>query len=858
MNVRRKEIVSRLLGYRGLGLIVIGLFLAGSYLQGPQKVEDATFRALSRLVASQDSSRKVALLAIDEESLERLGPWPWSRELLAGAVDRLRGLKVGTIGLMVPLNEPQTPPNLAQMSKSAGSTSSKVRSALRRWVRRLDTDRSLSRAMKKAGNVVLYSGARQVYQDGLASPWSGPDSPSEGSAAKLRHFLRSIVFSPPLTRSINLEPPLARFEKVAAAVGVLDTVEFTKGESAVKLIANTHERFHPTFVTQLLARSLDVSSDAIRALPGEGVRIGTTRINTAPDFSYYPPPLNEKNAKSGLHLHPLADLWQEDVKHKDLRGATVIVGPTAPGLMSLFGFADRGGVAPAVQVAHALSSLIEQTGFTRPAWFYAGQRGLIIALAVLVLIPAGFHGRRSLFLAGALALIIFNGGLVALVTRQMWVPVALPALCAACVLAVLSIRRTVEIGVLDVERAANEVRLKYAVTLHSQDKLDEAFDEYRRCPRGRVLMEKMYQLGLDFERRRKLDRASAVYEILLTHNAKYQDVRNRLERLNKLGGNYPGLSPVGSSRDTVLIADTNLEKPMLGQYQLERQIGQGAMARVYLANDLKLNRLVALKVLSMREDYSGTEAVAIEQRFRREAEAEARMSHPNIVTVYEAGKQGDNVYIAMDYIEGTTLEEFTDPDNLLPVQEVLTIGIQTANALDYAHGKEIIHRDVKPSNVLYTRESRLVKVSDFGIARISDGDQTRTGTILGTPSYMSPEQAVAGKIDGRSDLFSLGTTLYQLLSGSLPFIGDSVPAIMLQITREKHRSLTRVRPDLKRRLSKIIDTALEKDPDDRYQTGQEMADALETCQEPEENSPASSRKSKRRSRGRSNSRSSAA
>ena len=282
------------------------------------------------------------------------------------------------------------------------------------------------------------------------------------------------------------------------------------------------------------------------------------------------------------------------------------------------------------------------------------------------------------------------------------------------------------------------------------------------------------------------------------------------------------------------------------------------MARVYLANDLKLNRLVALKVLTMREDYSGTDAVAIEQRFRREAEAEARMSHPNIVTVYEAGKQGDNVYIAMDYIEGTTLEEFTDPDNLLPVQEVVTIGIQTAKALDYAHGKEIIHRDVKPSNVLYTRESRLVKVSDFGIARISDGDQTRTGTILGTPSYMSPEQAVGGKIDGRSDLFSLGTTLYQLFSGTLPFTGDSVPAIMLQITKERHRSLTRVRPDLKKRLSRIIDTALKKDPDDRYQTGQKMAEALESCQEPEENSSASPGKSKRRSNGRSNSRSTAA
>lgn len=857
MNVRRTAIASRLLGYRGLGLIVILLFLAGSYLPGLQKVEDAAFGAVSRLVGSPDHSRKVVLLAIDDESLERLGPWPWPRARIADAVDRLSGLKAGAIGLMVPLNEPQTPARLDEMSKGAGA-SSQLRSALRKWARRLDTDGALSQAMSKAGNVVIFSGARRVYERGPALPWSGPESPPEGRASELRHRLRSALFAPPLTRSLDLEPPLPGFEKAAAAVGVLDASEFAGGGSAVKLVASVRERFHPTFVAQLLAQSLGVSSEAIEAVPGEGVRIGRRRIQTATDFRYYPPPLNEKGVKSGLRAHPLADLWRDDAKHGDLRGATVIVGPTAPGLIAMYGLADRGGAAPAVHVAHALSSLIEQTGFTRPVWFYAGQRGLIAALALLLLVPAGFHGRRSLLLAGALVLVMLNAGLVALVTRQMWLPVALPSLCAACVLALIGMRRAVETAYLDVEREANELRLRYAGNLHAQNKLEEAFDEYRRCPRGRVLMDKMYQLGLDFERRRKLDRAAAVYRVLLAHEAKYQDVRNRLERLDRLGGNYPGLSPAGSNQDTVLIGDTNLEKPILGHYEIERQIGRGAMAQVYLAIDLKLNRAVALKVLSIRADYHGSDVAAIEQRFRREAEAEARMNHPNIVTVYEAGQQGENVYIAMDYVDGTTLEEFTDPDNLLPVQEVVSIGIQAAKALDYAHGKEIIHRDVKPSNVLYMRERGLVKVSDFGIARLSDADQTRTGTILGTPSYMSPEQAVGGKVDGRSDLFSLGTTLYQLLSGTLPFTGDSVPSIMLQITKEKHRSLARVRPDLKKRLSRVIDTALKKDPGDRFQSGQEMAEALEKCREPEKKSPVASGKSRRRSNGRPNSRSTAA
>lgn len=858
MNLRKKEIVTKLLGYRSLGLIVIALFFVGSYTPGPQRIEDGVFRVTSRLVASYDYTPQVALLAIDKDSLERLGPWPWPRDRIAGILDHLRRLRVGTVGLMVPLNERQTPEKLSDLSKSARSSSSKVRSALNRWARRLDTDRALARAMDKAGNVVIFSAARETYAGAVNPPWSGPDAPSQGSISKLRHFFRSILFTPPLSSDLEFDQPLGRFEKAATAVGVLDLAHFTEARTAVKLALSTDKEFLPTFLTVLTARSLGLSKKAIKAVPGEGLRVGGRFIRTAPDFNYYPPPLVPSKTESGLHMHSLADFLNDPAKHNDLRGTTVIIGPTAPKLMSVYGLADRGGIAPAIQAAHALSSLVKDTGFSRPAWFYAGQRGLIVALGLLLFLPAGFHGRRSLYLAGALAVIMLNGGLVALVTRQLWIPVALPSFCAVCVLGLLSVRRLFETGVLSFGREVNELRLRYATNLQSQDRLDEAFDELRRCPRSPLMMQKIYQLGLDFERRRKLDRASEAYQLLLDYDARYQDVRVRLERLQMLAGDYPALSPMGASDDTILIADTKLEKPMLGHYQLDRQIGQGAMARVYLATDSRLNRSVAIKVLSIREGYHGGDVEAIEQRFRREAEAEAQMSHPNIVTVYEAGNHGDLVYIAMDYVDGTTLEEFTDPDNLLPVGEVLGIGIQVAKALDYAHSKKIIHRDVKPSNVLYVRDDLTVKVSDFGIARISDGDQTRTGTILGTPSYMSPEQAVGGKVDGRSDLFSLGTTLYQLLSGTLPFTGDSVPSIMLQITREKHRSLSRVRPDLSRRLSKIIDTALQKNPRDRFQSGLEMAEALEDCQESEANSSAKSGKRRRRSGRSPRSRSSAA
>ena len=503
--------------------------------------------------------------------------------------------------------------------------------------------------------------------------------------------------------------------------------------------------------------------------------------------------------------------------------------------------------------AHAVASMLDETGYVRPTWFYGVQRALILSLVLMLLLPARFHGRRMLLAAGAAALLLLNGGLVALVTHEMSLPVALPAACFVCLAAALYARRLVDSAVTRAELEAGELRLRFAANLHTQDNLDDAFDEYRLCPPTKMLLDRLYQLGLDFERRRKLDRAVQVYDYLRRIDPKFRDVRHRQARLEKLATQYPGLAPTGAVKDTVLVTDSKIEKPTLAHYQLDRQVGRGAMARVYLATDQKLGRPVALKVLSIRDDYHGDDLEALEKRFRREAEAEAQMNHPNIVTVYETGKDRDLVYIAMDYVDGTTLEEYTDPDNLLPESEVVEIGIQTAQALDYAHHKGIIHRDVKPSNILYIRHSRFVKVSDFGIARINNQELTSTGSILGTPSYMSPEQATAQEIDGRSDLFSLGTTLYQLLAGKLPFTGDSVPNIMYQITREKHASLTTIRPDINPRLCRIIDKALQKDPAKRYQTGQTMANALEDCREfagetsKSANDSGSKRTSKRRS-----------
>ena len=219
----------------------------------------------------------------------------------------------------------------------------------------------------------------------------------------------------------------------------------------------------------------------------------------------------------------------------------------------------------------------------------------------------------------------------------------------------------------------------------------------------------------------------------------------------------------------------------------------------------------------------------VKERFFREAETAGRLNHPNIVSIYDAGEEQDLAYIAMEFLKGKDLVPYTKPDNLLPLPKVLGIVARVADALDYAHKQNVVHRDIKPANIMYDPETDTPKVTDFGIARITDSNRTKTGMVLGTPSFMSPDQLAGRKIQGSSDLFSLGVSLYQLACGKLPFDGDSMAQLMYRIANEPHTDILIVKADLPPCLAAIIDKSLAKKIEDRYANGAEMANALRQC-----------------------------
>ena len=284
----------------------------------------------------------------------------------------------------------------------------------------------------------------------------------------------------------------------------------------------------------------------------------------------------------------------------------------------------------------------------------------------------------------------------------------------------------------------------------------------------------------------------------------------------KFMGKERGEGPV----DTKFLADLSDIKTV-GRYEIIGKLGQGSMGMVYLGRDPYINRNVGIKISRPAANVVGDKADKYRERFFTEAQSAGRLMHPSIVAIYDAGMYKDFCYITMEYIDGPTLEKFCHKENLLPISKVVEIMFIAGSSLDYAHKKGVIHRDIKPSNIMLNKSGG-VRITDFGIAQIKS-EQTVSKGIFGSPSYMSPEQVKEAPVGGKSDIFSLGCVMYELLTGEMAFPGENDFSIMYKITNEEPIPMIEIRPKLPDILVKITRKALSKDPDHRYQSCMDFA-----------------------------------
>jgi len=272
-----------------------------------------------------------------------------------------------------------------------------------------------------------------------------------------------------------------------------------------------------------------------------------------------------------------------------------------------------------------------------------------------------------------------------------------------------------------------------------------------------------------------------------------------------------------------------MEASKLGRYAIQSELGRGAMGVVYKATDTALERTVAVKTVNMSLERDGAEKY--EARFYQEARAAGSLNHPNIVTVYDVGKEGNVAYMAMEFIEGAELRSLLAEGRALPVSQAVSIAAQVAEGLAYAHEHGVVHRDVKPANIMVLTDGP-VKITDFGIARMraNTDELTQSGMMLGSPKYMSPEQVIGKRADHRSDIFSLGVIVYEMLTGNAPFSGENVTALMYQIVNFAPPAPSAVNPAAPELLNFIVAKMLAKPLEERYQSAQDLANDLRNCE----------------------------
>ncbi|MCC5794429.1 MAG: protein kinase [Chromatiales bacterium] len=483
-------------------------------------------------------------------------------------------------------------------------------------------------------------------------------------------------------------------------------------------------------------------------------------------------------------------------------------------------------MAPGTLLATTVSNLLEQDYLLRPEWLRWMELGLLLLLAVWA---AGF-ARRLTTLALALsavtlsALLLGLGGWLTL-SGQVWVQLVTPALFVPLALGLAAVSsRLAQRG----EPApATDIPAGLATTdEQSPEALDLAFSVLRQQPPSAATKQRLYNIAMDHGRRRDFARAERVLTHLASIDPGYRDV---IYKLSKLSGARDEPGPPAPPAQPTAVRKPLSGSEQLGRYQLEGIIGRGAMATVYLGRDPMINRRVAIKTIPLAEEFSDSDLANARAQFMREAESAGRLNHPNIIAIYDAGEDGNTAYLAMEYFEGKPLSHHAQADRLLPPEVVLELVARAAEALHYAHTQRVVHRDIKPANLLYHLATDTLKLTDFGIARLTDSSRTRSGIILGTPSYMSPEQLSAAAVTGQSDLYSLGVTMYHLLTGAPPFQADSIPRLMEKIVHQRHRPVREQRDDLPAGVDAILDEALAKEPADRFPHGRAMALALRDC-----------------------------
>ena len=803
-----------------LGVVLMLLTLFAFFLSwGPLETLENSLYDLRANLRVTSSKAPVAVIAIDEQSIANLGRWPWPRAHIASMVDLLQSYQVKVIGLDIIYSEkdinqglvevrslirsiegepepaqpeaseanPPIPKKAVLQSKPAPKKQGleDILTALKESEKRLDNDTILAGAIASGKNVVL-------------PLFFVPGPPTGRTASNLpEHLLKNALSPAGGDDSITaraMVPPIPEFASGALGLGHINI--FPDPDGTVRseaLFVNFEEKLFPSFALQLTLKYLNYDLKQVR--PGKTITFGRKKI-----------PVYENNRmlisfKEGIPYYSYFDVVNKKIAPEVFKDKIVIIAQSAAGLGTMQVTPVAVNVPPGTVIANVIGNIINGDHITRPDWALTLELIMILIFGpyVALVIPQIKAG-----ISAAVSLVLLLAWMIAAIylfaAYGYWVKALYPALLLLIGYIVIVSKRYLltEKAKDRMEADSVETNKMLGLSFQGQGLLDMAFDKFRKCPvEDESVKDLLYNLGLDFERKRMFNKAVAVYQHIAQAGA-FKDIDDRIKKLTTAG-------------ETMIFGLSGARKE----------------ATVFLGKDPRINREVAIKTLRY-EEIDAEQIDEVKKRFFREAEAAGKLSHPNIVTIYDVGEDYEIAYMAMELLDGSDLAKYTIKENLLPTPEIVRIVSSVASALDYAHANGIVHRDIKPANIMILTNGE-VKVADFGIARVMATSKTQTGVVLGTPSYMSPEQIAGKKVDGRSDLFSLGVVLYELISGEKPFNGDSIATLMYNITTTAPQAIQELSPAIPDAMAGIVEKLLAKDVEARYQTGKALADDLLAC-----------------------------
>jgi CHASE2 domain-containing sensor protein/tRNA A-37 threonylcarbamoyl transferase component Bud32 len=813
-----------------IGGIVVAIFICLSFGQFSvfESLEKVIYEIEMRLDTPRNPGEsKVAIVDIDDKSIRKLGEWPWPRHIIADMITILKNNGAKLIGFDMIFSEKEQNPSIREIehlyskilereeSSNAGDENSWILGELREIEKRLDNDRALSQAVKDSENTILpVFGQFGRYETELAVP---PE------AFSTTEILRKDSIS--TENQISVKEVITPFNELSISGRSLGHINVSPNKNTMGQVHIPFINFRGIIIPSMpLSLAIDyLNKHAAQVIiNGSGVKLGKDIIPIDRGEMF----IKFKGGKRSFPYYSFVDILKVRKVPFVFDGKIVLIGFTT----------DRQGFVVDTPVDHDMprvefmANVIE--GLLHGRFLKRSSNMIYLEALILLLlgIASSFFQSRFSYLdrtgvAFGLILLTFLTSATFFIGFNTWFKTIYIILALAAIYASILVKGLLFMPKAMVSKDAIETNRMLGISLQSQGLLDLAFEKFRKCPLDDEMRDIVYNLGLDYERKRMMNKAISIYEYINKKDTGFRDLNERIPTLKKVLSSLPLGAHQGKKEEQIVVADDLEVKPTVGRYEILMELGQGAMGTVYKGRDPKINRLLAIKTIRFSDEFEPDKVQDIKERFFTEAELAGKLSHPGIVSIYDVGEDYDLTYMAMEFLEGDSLEKYCNEGSLLPIRRVLDIIAETADALEYAHNNGVIHRDIKPGNIMLLRNGK-TKVTDFGIAKSISASKTRTGIILGTPNYMSPEQIIGRQVDARSDIFSLGVVFFQLVTGELPFKGENLNNLFYQITQQRHPSPSKINPRVIKPCEQIIDKTLAKNPDHRFQHAKDLVGYL--------------------------------